>query len=141
MGSPLPWIYDDGGRLDAGFKGEAPGDCVTRSIAIATGMPYLNVYNDLSYAMYNAGSSRSARNGIIKNVWKKYLNDLGWHWTPTMQIGSGCTVHLAQDELPNGKLIVSVSKHITAVIDGVIRDNHDPSRDGTRCVYGYYSQG
>lgn len=23
--------------------------------------------------------------------------------------------------------------------DGVIRDTHDPSRDGTRCVYGYWT--
>jgi hypothetical protein len=24
-----------------------------------------------------------------------------WLWTATMQIGSGCTVHLQADELPN----------------------------------------
>ena len=57
-----------------------------------------------------------------------------------MAIGSGCKVHLRADELPSGRLIVSVSKHLTAVIDGVIHDNHDPSRDGTRCVYGYFSK-
>jgi len=34
----------------------------------------------------------------------------------------------------------SVWRHLTAVIDGVIHDTHDPSRDGTRSVYGYYSQ-
>jgi hypothetical protein len=27
------------------------------------------------------------------------------------------------------------------VIDGVIHDLYDPSRDGTRCVYGYYQKG
>jgi hypothetical protein len=31
-----------------------------------------------------------------------------------------------------------VSKHYCAVIDGVIHDTSDPSRDGTRCVYGYW---
>ena len=55
-----------------------------------------------------------------------------------MQIGSGCTVHLRADELPPGRLVVSVSKHLTAVIDGVIHDTHDCSRRGTRCVYGYW---
>ena len=30
---------------------------------------------------------------------------------------------------------------MSAVIDGVIRDTHDPGRDGTRCVYGYYQRG
>ncbi len=39
-----------------------------------------------------------------------------------------------------GRLIVSVSKHMTAVIDGVIHDTHNPSRDGTRCVYGYWTK-
>jgi len=55
-----------------------------------------------------------------------------------MFIGSGCKVHLKKDELPGGKLIVNVSKHITAVVDGVINDTFDCSRDETRCVYGYY---
>jgi hypothetical protein len=55
-----------------------------------------------------------------------------------MRIGSGCTVHLRADELPPGRLIVNVSRHTVAVIDGVIHDTYDPSRDGTRCVYGYF---
>lgn len=55
-----------------------------------------------------------------------------------MGIGTGCTVHLVSQELPGGRLIVSVSKHLTAVIDGVIHDTHNPSRSGTRCVYGYW---
>ena len=45
---------------------------------------------------------------------------------------------LRADELPGGTLIASCSRHMVAVIDGVIRDTHDPSRGGTRCVYGYY---
>jgi len=53
-------------------------------------------------------------------------------------IGQGCKVHLRKDELPQGKLIVRVSKHITSVIDGVINDTYDCSRGATRCVYGYY---
>jgi hypothetical protein len=57
-----------------------------------------------------------------------------------MFIGSGCKVHLKKDELPSGNLIVRVSKHIVAVIDGVIHDLSDPSRSGTRCVYGYFKK-
>ena len=56
-----------------------------------------------------------------------------------MAIGSGCTVHLRADELPPGRLIVGVSRHTTAVINGVVHDTHDPTRGGTRCVYGYWS--
>jgi hypothetical protein len=57
---------------------------------------------------------------------------------PTMQIGSGCRVHLRADELPAGRIICQVSRHLCAVIDGVVYDTHDPTRDGTRCVYGYW---
>ena len=69
------------------------------------------------------------------------MSSLGWRWVPTMQIGQGCTVHLRGDELPSGTLLVTVSKHYTAVIDGIIHDIYDPSREGTRCVYGYYHKG
>jgi hypothetical protein len=31
----MNWVYDDGGRKAAGFRGKA-GDCMTLSIAIAT---------------------------------------------------------------------------------------------------------
>ena len=55
-----------------------------------------------------------------------------------MSIGSGCKVHLRADELPSGRLIVSLANHVVAVIDGVLHDTHDSSRDGTRCVYGYW---
>jgi len=37
--SNLKLEVDDGGRTAAGYKGQA-GDCVVRSIAIVTGMPY-----------------------------------------------------------------------------------------------------
>ena len=56
-----------------------------------------------------------------------------------MKIGQGCRVHLLADELPMGRLIVQVTRHLTAVIDGVIQDVYDPSRSGKRCVYGYWS--
>jgi hypothetical protein len=55
-----------------------------------------------------------------------------------MQIGSGCKVHLRADELPAGRLVVKLSRHLVAVIDGVIHDTYDCSRGGTRCVYGFY---
>ena len=82
----------------------------------------------------------SPRSGTHRVVVKKYLQKLGWQWTPTMFIGQGCKVHLKKDELPSGTLIVSCSKHITVVKDGVLYDTHDCSRNGTRCVYGYWTK-
>jgi hypothetical protein len=81
------------------------------------------------------------RTGVRRSSIRRYMKALGWKWTPTMFIGSGCKVHLRDGELPMGRLVVDVSRHEVAVIDGVIHDTHDPSRDGTRCVYGYYQLG
>jgi hypothetical protein len=140
----LPFIFDDGGRAEAGYRGSA-GDCVVRAIAIATGKPYSEVYDDLwelnrvRRQTKRAPKSRSPRNGgTTTRTIRSYLESLGWTWVPTMTIGSGTTTHLTPDELPGGRIIARVSKHLCAVIDGVIHDTHDPSRDGTRCVYGYY---
>jgi hypothetical protein len=140
------FTYNDGGRSLAGYSGDA-GDCVTRAVAIASGLPYKEVYDFLAKgnASQRAGKygkrSRSARNGVhTKRKWfKDYMQSLGFVWVPTMQIGSGCKVHFRKEELPaKGRLIVSLSKHYSTMIDGVINDTYDPSRNGTRCVYGYW---
>lgn len=166
-------IYNDGGRAAAGYTGVA-GDCVTRAVVIATGKPYQEVYDALSEGsrMQRMGKRKvrkfSARSGVnVRRRWfKDYMASIGWVWTPTMHIGSGCTVHLTDGELPMGRLIVSVSKHYTTVIDGVVHDTHDPQRNvhasepdrgqelrpgqhrsngwihsiQRRCVYGYWSK-
>ena len=141
----MEWIYSDGGRAAAGYKGEA-GDCVTRAIAIATEIPYQEVYDALNalaksapkYASQKRSRGSVARNGVPKTTILEYLDQRGWAWVPTMQIGSGCSVHLRADELPAGRIICRVSRHLCAVIDGVVYDTRDPTRDGTRCVYGYW---
>lgn len=143
----MKYEEDDGGRAAAGFKGTT-GDCVTRAIAIVTGKPYQEVYDDLNKRAKKelgkkgrTGKKRksNARMGVFRSTYDKYLKDLGATWTPTMKIGSGCKVHLREEELPKGRIIVRLSKHIAAVIDGIIHDTYDPSRKGTRCVYGYYT--
>ena len=133
------FVYDDGGRYAAGFVGEA-GDCVARAIAIALEQDYRDVYERLALRMAATGEPRSARNGISRAVYQAYLDSQGWRWVPTMRIGSGCTTHLRADELPSGRIVARLSKHMCAVVDGAIHDTHDPSRDGTRCVYGYFAK-
>ena len=139
----MKFVYNDGGRADAGFKGTT-GDCVCRAISIATERPYKEVYdliNEFAKSERTGKRKRgksNARTGVYKNTIRKVMEHYGWEWIPTMHIGSGCTVHLRDGELPNGRLVVNVSKHSVAVIDGVINDTYDCSRDGTRCVYGYY---
>ena len=43
----MRFVFTDGGRAAAGHKGKVK-DCVTRSIAIATGRPYQEVYDALN---------------------------------------------------------------------------------------------
>jgi hypothetical protein len=134
--------YNDGGRAEAGYRGAAR-DCSTRAIAIATGRSYQDVYSeltDLAKTETRPGKNHgSARTGVSMEVIKEYMRSIGWEWHATMTIGSGCHVHLRADELPSGRIVARVSHHMVAVIDGIINDTHDPSRDGTRCVYGYFS--
>ena len=139
-------VLDDGGRQAAGYRGNAR-DCVVRAVAIATQQPYQVVYDALSTgsrserrSTHNRRRKASARSGIdTRRKWfKDYLTNLGWVWKPTMHIGSGCYVHLKAEELPRGHLIVALSKHYAAVMDGVLYDRTDCTRDGTRCVYGYW---
>lgn len=147
-------VRTDGGRAAAGFKGSA-GDCVARAVAIASGRPYAEVYARLAAGMGSqrqgkrrTKSGATARNGVntTRQWFKDYMKELGAEWTPAMRIGSGCTVHLHDGELPMGRLVVSLSKHFAAVIDGVIHDTSDPQwatiwsdgRVSRRCVYGYW---
>jgi hypothetical protein len=137
--------FNDGGRAAAGYVGRT-GDCVARSIAIAAELPYVEVYERL--AQGNASERKStgkktAREGIsVKRKWfKSYMAELGFRWVATMGIGTGCKVHLREDELPKGRIIVALSKHYAAVIDGVLHDTYEDSREGSRCVYGYWVKG
>ena len=136
---------NDGGRAAAGYRGTT-SDCVVRAIAIATQMSYQEVYDGINELARTERTGKrkkgvsNARTGVYKNTIDRYLKGLGWKWTPTMLIGSGCKVHLRPDELPQGRLILSLSRHSAAFIDGVLHDISDCSRKGTRCVYGYYSK-
>lgn len=154
------WTFDDGGREAAGFRGQTR-DCVTRAIAIATEIPYREVYDELTRRQKafagrrgdrrykhdtpqvrqlreHAAARASARLGVNREAYEPFLLDLGWTWTPLLQIGQAERVHLVADELPGGRIICALSRHLSAVVDGVIHDTFDPSRGGRRMVYGLY---
>ena len=143
VGCKPSFVFNDGGREAAGFKGHA-GDCGVRAIAIAIETPYREVYDLVNeYAKRERRTKRrrrqsASRTGVHKATMQKIMFNLGWQWVPTMGIGTGCKVHVRADELPEGRLILNLSKHYAAFIDGVLHDTYDDSRDGTRCVYGYW---
>lgn len=127
----MKYQYNDGGRSQY-FKGQVC-DCVCRAIAIATGCDYKETYDKIRKL-----TGENPRNGLTKKATKKAIETFGGRWTATMGIGTGCTVHLRDGELPNGRIICNVSGHCVAVIDGTINDIYDPSRNENRCVYGFW---
>lgn len=128
-----------------GAPAKSRTNCVLRAVSVAACVPYAEVK-----AAIDAGARRerpregvkrsAASAGVMTNrAWfKEYMRSLGFEWTATMKIGSGCQVHLLRDELPAGRLVCMVSRHAVAVVDGVLFDNHDSRRGGKRCVYGYW---
>ena len=142
----MKFIHSDGGR-NKYFKASNVGDCVCRAICNATGEDYKKIYDLINELSKNERTGKrkrgtsNARSGVYKSTEKKIIEDiLGWKWHSCMTIGSGCKVHLTDSELPNGNLIVRVSKHLTCVKNGILYDTYDCSRNGTRCVYGYWSK-
>lgn len=127
----MEFVYSDGGRSKY-FKGSA-GDCVCRAICNATGMDYKEVYNEIKNLLQH-----TPRNGLKKKETKDIMHYFGFNWIPTMKIGSGCTTHLREEDLPSGTIVCQVTGHLTCIKDKVIYDTYNCSRDGKRCVYGYW---
>jgi hypothetical protein len=138
------WVPDDGGRTEAGFKGKA-GDCVTRAIAIATGLGYRQVHDlvdgtgrgapiwraDLSYTSADAGVHPAIVDEVLSG-------ELGWwdyhRFRPSTRF--------VLSRLPAGRIIVeldSIPPHLCAVIDRVIHDIEDCSKGGRATVHGYWT--
>jgi hypothetical protein len=154
------FVKDDGGREASGIASAArrkneTGDCVTRAIAIATGTPYRQVHDALTVGkvrhLYAGGDSHHAEwskharrrggvcafdpdHGCADGVYGPYLESLGWKFTSTKDQ----KVRLRADELPLGRLVVQISRHLVAVIDGVIHDTYDSGGEGRVRVKGYW---
>lgn len=128
----MKFVYNDGGRSKY-FKATQVGDCVVRAAAIATQRDYKEVYE-----LARKIAKGTPRNGMSKTQTKRLMETLGGRWEATMTIGSGCKVHLRDGELPDGRIVCSLSGHVVAVINGVVNDTYEDDRNGTRCVYGYW---
>lgn len=146
----IKYEFDDGGRAEAGFKGRC-GDCGTRAAAIALGLPYKEVYDELNAItkeMHNKARtakmkkyfSGSVRDGTAVEVMHEFMARHNWEWVSTMRIGSGCYIHLedmANQFLVEGdSFVCRLAGHYCAVVNGTIRDTFEDR--GDRCVYGYW---
>ena len=143
----MQFIYNDGGRSKY-FKAKGVGDCVTRAICIATQKDYKEVYDVLSkMSKKKYGSRESARNGVYKDIWKKYLKTLeDAHILKKIkccEIGNSQKVHLVEEELPSvGTYIVQCAKHLTCIKNGKLYDTWDCQineyTDEPRLVYAMW---
>jgi len=128
----MDFVWNDGGRSASGFVGMT-GDCVTRSIAIATGTAYRVVYDSLGLA-----SEKSPRNGIQTTFAEQYLADQ--HWVRVDGQDSSFFPVL----LPKGVVIVHLvsesqrSQHFCTLIDQVVHDTWNPTEEERYRVRSYW---
>ena len=129
----MTYVYNDGGRKEAGFKGNA-GDCSVRAIAIAIGMDYKTAYKLIATANQNNGKSKSARRGIDKDLYSDVLKTLGWVWVAAPKfVGRKAKC----SDMPAGTVIARQAGHFVAVVDGVPQDTWNCSE---KMVYGYWAK-
>lgn len=95
----MKYIYDDGGRSAAGFKGKA-GDCCVRAFAIAAERSYREVYdmiNELA-GRERTGRRKRGKSDASSGVFKATAHKLAYalncrvRWVSCMGIGTGATV-------------------------------------------------
>jgi len=142
----------DGGHAAAKMRGTGRKSCVPRAISIALGLDYRETHETLevaqqewattgrtSNAKRTAAGKTIAQYGVHKQVYNPFLAERGWHFVSLMEVGKQRERNPRFCDLPTtGTIIAGVSNHMCAVVDGVIHDSHDPTRGGTRTVYGYW---
>ena len=128
----MNFIFNDGGRSKAGFKGSTK-DCPVRAMCIALGLNYKEVYNQLANANKAYSGVKTVRKGMNVGVFSDILDSYGWVWNsaPTF------TGRKARCSDLTGTVIARQSKHVVAVVDGVPQDTFDSS---FKMVYGYWAK-
>ena len=128
----MTFRFNDGGRLEAGYKGTAR-DCVARALSIATGINYSIIYSELSEANKSFCGKKSARNGLNKKAYEPIFQKYGFKWNKA-PIFAG---RKARCNDLTGIVIAKQAHHVVAVIDGMPNDIWDSSE---KMVYGYWAK-
>jgi hypothetical protein len=118
-------IYNDGGR-SAVFDTPGRNDCVTRALAIVTGLPYMDIWNGI-HATGSVG-----RTGLVDDTVavRKYIESLGLMYIPN-------EAYFKDTKLPP-RAICCMRGHYFAVLDGCIHDVGHPTRGGRVYIKGYW---
>jgi hypothetical protein len=115
-------------------SGRKSCDCVVRAIVRASGKSWLETYNRLcqlgmlEHAMPNE-----------KRVYEKHLEQIGFkkNKMPRFPDNTRFTVAEFAYSNPKGVFIISVAKHLTCVVDGVL---YDTWNCGGKSVGNFYSK-
>jgi len=98
-------------------NGKLVSDCVKRAITICSGLDYNTVQTLLN--IYKRNVTKTKKINEDKN-WTPYVEKvLGWkkiNGFLNMKVGEFAKEH------PEGVYLISVRKHLTAVVDGVVQD-------------------
>lgn len=127
------FIFNDGGRFDAGYKGHA-ADCVARAICIATGLPYAEVWARCAKLNKAQGKRHSAdyRVRTTTREFKAYAKEIGLE-----PVAFKSPKTLNKTTLPQN-CIAQKAGHWFAIKDGVINDTYNPSPSGLAKILGYW---
>ena len=74
--STIEYEYNDGGQTTVGIE-PVTGDCVIRAIAIATGIPYREVYDNLYRVSLEYAADYDNRTA---RAMRRAMKDGGPHW-------------------------------------------------------------
>lgn len=115
-------------------KGKIVGDCVKRAITKATGMDYMEVQRQLN--RYKKVTGASSYNTDYNP--HKYVENVlhGEKLSFPAKVGQKrMTAGTFSEKYPQGKYILSMAKHWSCCVDGIIYDTWDCTE---KCVYTAY---
>jgi hypothetical protein len=119
----MEYCFNDGGRAADYGRTRRGSDCVARSIAIASGQSYMATLIALCDLAVEIGAMPND-----KWLYEKYLEKIGFTKRGTPRDERNRKIRLCDWQFRNGRAVVNVSGHLTAVIDGVVQDTWDCRR-------------
>ena len=112
-------------------------DCTVVALAVSCGVDYDTAYDELaqrgrksSTGFWFPSSVKSRRNDTVLGV------TFTWYPLQAVKGERRMTPTVFVHEHPSGKFVLRLSKHVVAVIDGVV---YDPAGRLDACVYGYWA--
>lgn len=108
--------WTDGGRASEGLGEDPTGDCVVRAISIATRLNYVTVRAMILDQARRLRMRCEPDRGVHRTIYAALLERLGW-----------TRVRPGDKRVASAKrLILNTTRHLVAVVDGVVYDTWDP---------------